>query len=260
MSPDGESHGSILADAAAPAGGADRPRSRRGRRQAVDMSQPTGLGVPAPRRTTAAALDDEQAPAETAAPRRAVPALPMPTSSQRMAPIGHRSNRIARWWPNDSFVALRTRDADNAVMAMRGEVQQMQRAIADDLPSDTVVVIDVDTSIDGDAAVVLSHLGSHRDPLLWLSFCERFGGTWRELVGTEAGDAGSNWAANRWIAYASGRAPAGARAFRATLGGVSRVRAVRDGYFLVAFFGLPGMDLGGPGPAPAVEWLDHAIP
>jgi len=120
----------------------------------------------------------------------------------------------------------------------------LSRAIAEEIPARFVKVVDAVVAPDGRNAVVLVLFNADTpDAVAMISFCLHDEGEWDELVTTDAGDVGTNWLGDRWVAYASGEAPAGATAVVAQHAGATDRRPVTDGgLYVVAFFGPPGDD------------------
>jgi len=112
----------------------------------------------------------------------------------------------------------------------------LHRALSEDIPSRFVHVVDYEISDDRGAAVVLLVLNPDDDRFARLSFCEGYGGDWRELSQADAFGAASNWAAGRWVAYISGEAPTGASAVTVRHRCVTKQRPVVQGLFLAAFW------------------------
>src|SRR4051794_38213230 len=122
-----------------------------------------------------------------------------------------------------------------------------ERAIAENgVPADQVRVLDADISEDGDAALALALINAGGDPYPMISFLEAYDGEWSDLVLTEADGAGANWAAERWVSYVSGEAPAGASVVVVEQDGHAKRRPVAEGRYVAAFW----RPRGGPEDAP----------
>ena len=132
-----------------------------------------------------------------------------------------------------------------------------ERAIAENgVPAGQVRVLDADVSEDGQAALALAMINPGADPYPMISFQEAYDGEWNDLVLTEADDAAANWAADRWVSYVSGEAPAGASSVLVDQGGRSKRRPVVEGRFVAAFWFPRGGPEDAPPDPPAVVRFD----
>jgi hypothetical protein len=129
----------------------------------------------------------------------------------------------------------------------------LQRAVGEDIPAQYVHVVDAAVAPDGRNAVALVLLNPDGpEPTAMISFCLHDEGEWDELVMTEAGELGTNWLGDRWVAYASGEAPPDATAVLAEHDGATDRRPVAGGLYVVAFWGQPGGAEDEPAHPPAI--------